>query len=284
MKTKIKFGLRVLGYVLAIHVLVSLFLVYRMINPDGINSARTPDYFGLKYEEVSFKSADGTDLAGWYLDNEKESTAIVMHGYPADKGSMLSEITLLAEDFNVLAFDFRGLGESGGKNSTLGAKETKDLHGAIDYLKEEKNIEEVSLWGFSMGAGVALQVAPQRDEVIAVVSDSSFSSMEKSLDSLFGVPILSQTMKPFIRFWTKRLVDVDTKEVTPYKSAKEIDVPVYIIHAVDDPVVTIDHAKELKEFLSHNSDLEVEFIESDSHGQLPGSIDSRVKDFLKKDI
>ena len=280
MNNKIKVALRVLGYILVIHVLVSFFLVYRMINPERITTSRTPEFFGLEYEDIEFESDDGTRLSGWYLDNEKDETVVVMHGYPADKGDMLSVITLLADDFNVLAFDFRGLGESDGQ-TTLGSKETKDLDGAIDYLQDERGVEEVSLWGFSMGAGVALQVAPQRDEVIAVVSDSSFSSMEKSLSELFPVPGLSKTMKPFISFWSRVLADVDPGEVSPHESVKEIEIPVYIIHALEDPVIDVSHAKKIEEALGQNA-VRVEYIDSESHGKLPGSIDRRLKDFLQK--
>ncbi len=282
MNKKIKLALRLLIYVLSIHVVVSLIVVYQLINPQGIRTMETPGDFNLNYEVVDFKSQDGVNLKGWYIDSftSDASTVILMHGFPADKGDMLPEAGYLARNFNVFMFDYRSLGESEGKFSTLGGKETNDLHGAIDYLKNEKEVEEVFLWGFSMGAGVALQVAPERDEISAIVSDSSFSSMDKGIEEIIKMPGLSKSIKPFFRFWAYILTGIDTKEVSPEKAARKIDVPVYIIHAMDDSVVSIFHGKALKEAMSENEELKVEFTDSDRHGALNESLMERLKNFL----
>ncbi len=258
-------------------------MVYRMINPTEIKSGKTPDDYNLNYEEINFKSSDGVNLSGWFLNSFQENapTIILMHGYPAESGDMLTEASFLVRDFNVFMFDFRGLGQSEGA-TTLGAKEVNDLQGAINYLKEEKEVNNVHLWGFSMGAGTALQVTPKSKEVVAVVSDSSFASMEKSLRDLFPGSLTFKSFKPFIRFWAKILVDVNLEEVSPNKMARDIEVPVYLLHSINDPIIPINHGRELKNTMSDNEDLKVEFIDSDYHGAFSGSKRESLRNFLKE--
>jgi len=282
MKNKFKTIIRVFGYVLIIHIVVAFILVYRFMNPVGIRSDRIPEDYNLNYETVSFDSRDGVDLRGWYMQSFKEEapTVILMHGYPADKADMLPEAEFLVREFNVFMFDFRSLGESGGSHSTLGAKEVNDLHGAIDYLIKEKETENFFLWGFSMGAGVALQVTPEREEVIAVISDSSFADMDQVIDEMFPFPIVSSTVRPFINFWTRALADVDIRKTSPKKAAARIEVPVYLIHTKNDPVVPFEHGKVLKDAMSENPGLEVGFVDLDYHGAASGQLRNKLYDFL----
>ncbi len=283
MKKELKIGLKIIIYLFLIHFLVSFFVVYRFINPETMMSDQAPEDFGLDYEEVSFYSTDGILLSGWYIESLREEapTIIVLHGYPAERRNMLPEANYLSQKFNVLMFDFRALGESEGRFSTLGGKEVNDLHGAIDYLKEEKKVEEVSLWGFSMGAVTAIQVAPEREEVVAVVSDSSFSSMEKSVKELFPIPIFRRTVRPFFNFWTNILADVRLKDVSPEDAISNLEVPIFLTHNKEDPVVLFDNAERLKEAMPENPDSMTLFVDSDYHGAFDVSIRDILFDFLE---
>ncbi len=264
MNNKLKIVLKGLAYIILIHVLVSLVVVFILINPRENNITENPEDYGLNYEEVEFKSRDGINLQGWFIESLSEdalATVVLMHGYPENKSSLIPEASYLIEDFDVFVFDFRALGDSEGNISTLGAKETEDLHGALDYIKGNKRNENIFLWGFSMGGGVALQVAPERDDVDAVVSDTSFSSMGKSVEDIFPVPVLRKTIKPFIGFWVDTLVKIDIEKVSPKKSAEKITIPVYLIHAKDDPHVSIEHGRRLEEALIENPGLTTNFID-----------------------
>src|SRR5580698_5164474 len=66
-------------------------------------------------QAVSFVSADGLHIAGWYVPSKNRAAVIVTHGTNSDRSTMLPEIRLLADaGFGVLAFDWPGLGESEG--------------------------------------------------------------------------------------------------------------------------------------------------------------------------
>lgn len=51
-----------------------------------------------------------------------------------------------------LVFDFTGSGESEGKYVTLGVEESKNISVVVDYIVKNKNVNDIFLWGRSMGA------------------------------------------------------------------------------------------------------------------------------------
>ena len=146
--------LRIVLIVSALLIFASAWLFYISIRPPKMVSSITPRNLNMPYEQVSFTTADGLSLRGWFILSGKRAakTLILLHGYPADKGNILPALAFLHADFNLLLFDFRYLGESDGSYSTAGAKEVEDLLAAIRFLKT-RGIEEVGVWGFSMSTG-----------------------------------------------------------------------------------------------------------------------------------
>jgi pimeloyl-ACP methyl ester carboxylesterase len=93
---------------------------------------------------------------------------------PGQFGSMDPDVQYLPAlheaGFSVLMFDFRAHGRSDGAVSTLGYLERYDVLGAVNFLRG-KGFVRIGLWGFSMGARVALLAAPLCPEVRAIVAD-----------------------------------------------------------------------------------------------------------------
>jgi len=111
-------------FVLAFFILLSLAGFLISIRPPRITSNASPADFGLRYEEVSFPTTDGLELKGWYIPNrgDQAKTVILLHGYPADKGDILPVLSFLSAHYNLLLFDFRYLGQSQGRISTIGGE------------------------------------------------------------------------------------------------------------------------------------------------------------------
>ena len=144
--------------------------------PDPITS---PDEYGLPYEDVTFLSEDGITLRGWFMPAvESRGTIIFCAGH---SGSMDSDLKYAPafhrHGYNVLMFDFRAHGRSGGNLISFGYHERKDVLAAIRFLKQ-RGINHVGLLGFSMGAGIAMLSAPLSPAVRAVVSDSGFATLD----------------------------------------------------------------------------------------------------------
>ncbi|MEI7025884.1 alpha/beta hydrolase [Paenibacillus sp. y28] len=131
------------------------------------------------YEDVTFAAAGGGSmLEGWYIPAASPSaqTVVFSHGYGGNREEIWVPIYDLAaelhrQQFNVFMFDYGYVKPE--RVVTAGIQETNDLLGAIDYVKA-RGAEDVFVWGFSMGAGIALQAALQYTDIQAMVLDSTF--------------------------------------------------------------------------------------------------------------
>ena len=154
----------------------------------------TPADFGIDFEKVSFSATDGVPLRGWYLGGGHRGVSIVCaHGLFRSRREVLGRGVLLRESgFNVLLLDSRRHGESGGDRVTIGLKERFDVQGGIAFMRERQPEDQIILFGVSMGAVAALLAAAERPEVVAVIADSSFLTLEQVvtayMDLLFGLP------------------------------------------------------------------------------------------------
>jgi pimeloyl-ACP methyl ester carboxylesterase len=160
------------------------------------NDGKTPISFGMKFQDIEFHSTDGIHLRGWYVpaDGPAQGTIVYCHGMNRTRIEMLPMAQLGHQlGYNGLLFDFRHVGSSGGKISTLGYQERHDVVGAVNYaLDEEHAARPVVLWGVSLGAASALLAAADSPQVAAVISDSSFLSLEHVIKHhwklIFGLP------------------------------------------------------------------------------------------------
>lgn len=266
-------------------VFLSLFGFYSSIRPPRIVSGTTPKDLGLEYEQVSFTTADGVRLAGWFIPSQVENakTIILLHGYPAEKGDILPVLSFLNEKYNLFLFDFRYFGESGGKYSTAGAKETEDLSAAVRFLKS-RGIDEVGVWGFSLGGAVALMTATDHPEIKAVVSDSSYARLDLMARELYRIPILKYPLAELTRLWGRMFLGINAKDVSPAGSAEKLEIPVLIIHSKNDNVIPFENAVLIQEALKNNPKAEFWFQKNLVHGELGMEYEQRIKDFLERNL
>ena len=99
-----------------------------------------------------------------------------MHGFGWHRlGELAAFVPWLAERYHVLQFDFRGHGESGDADITLGTAERLDVAAAV-RLVESRGLGPIALMGVSMGAAVAIMAAPDLP-VAAVVADAPYADL-----------------------------------------------------------------------------------------------------------
>ena len=98
------------------------------------------------YDNVSFKSRDGVNIAGWYSEvNESAPVVIIVHGGYLNgkcKPEVILTSSYLADGgINTLMIDLRNHGNSENVSDYmyLGQKEYLDVLGAYDWLIEEKS-------------------------------------------------------------------------------------------------------------------------------------------------
>ena len=277
--------LRVILIVFSGLIIISLWGFYSSIRPPKIISTLTPRDLKLNYEDVSFRTADGLTLRGWYIpaSQRTEKTLILLHGYPADKGNILPALSFLHEDFNLLLFDFRYLGKSEGNYSTVGAKEVEDLLAAIQFLKS-RGVKEVGVWGFSMGGAVALMTIEKAPEIKAVISESSYASLADMTFELLRIPVLNYPIAYLVGVWAKLFLGIDVRDASPENRIRDTKIPILLIHSSADAVIPFSHARRLQQALEKNPNAEFWFHEEYAHGQLASDYRNRVRDFFLKHL
>jgi pimeloyl-ACP methyl ester carboxylesterase len=159
---------------------VSFVAIYKALHLPRQTAIKTPTDYGLKYENISFTSTDGIPLKGWWIPGSNSAVIFVIHGYGANRAGwkgknpqgkeeyidwLASAPALNKAGFNLVYFDLRASGESGGDMITLGKYEANDLMGAVNWVlanKKDKNgrkFEGIGLIGMSMGGNVSLRGA-----------------------------------------------------------------------------------------------------------------------------
>ena len=180
--------------VLALLLSVVFFLVFCFVALHGYiawvlsNPTVAPLYSNPKlakdmdYESVRFPSINGKQmLSGWYIpadDGTSNRTIVLSHGYGANREETWIPMYDIAHyahnmNFNVLMFDYGFASQTSKEAATGGNEEKRQLLGAIQLAKQ-KGAEHIIVWGFSMGAGTALQAGLETNDVDAMILDSTF--------------------------------------------------------------------------------------------------------------
>ena len=240
---------------------LSAFLGASATRVERIPVTISPADLGLDYEDITFPSReDHLTLHGWFLPSpDSEQVIIMLHGAESnrsDPGVNMMGIAaeLIANDYNVLMFDFRGHGESEGDRLSAGYHERKDLLGAVDFV-QERGFEQIGVLGFSMGAATALMGTAEETNIDCIVADSSFADMTGIMEREFT----ERTKFPGffltpVLFMVNIMYGVDFKAVKPVENVPEIAPrPILFIHGEEDDFTPLDHAYRLYE-ASQNPD------------------------------
>jgi alpha-beta hydrolase superfamily lysophospholipase len=141
-----------------------------------------PGQYGLKYENVEFKTPEGISLKGWWIPASLKKplgTVILAHGVFHNRDQVLTRAVFLQEaGYQVLAFDLRGHGESGASPLSGGLLESGDFAAAAGFLAQKHWARRpMVFFGFSLGAICALR-AGATQPVDAVVADSPLPNLK----------------------------------------------------------------------------------------------------------
>jgi uncharacterized protein len=190
-------------------------------------------------------TSDGVELAtrSWSFDGEPRAIVILVHGLSSTKDHPhvvgLAEC-IRARSLDVLSYDARGHGESGGL-CTLGDLERNDIAAAVFHARSSH--PRVALVGASMGAVAALAYAATDPELAEVVVVSSPAD--------WRIPFRIRALVTFIlartklgRFFAERHTHVriypEWNPTEPPRSvAKRVvsTVPLAIVHGRNDHLI-----------------------------------------------
>jgi fermentation-respiration switch protein FrsA (DUF1100 family) len=232
-----------------------LFVVFRMTAARPQVPEASPADAGLGHEEVWLASTDGVQLKGWWVPaGGSGRAAILVHGWGGAKFDehVLNTMPVYhSEGYDVLAIDLRAHGESDGGRSTLGYRETRDVLGALLWLKGRGyGPGVIVLHGWSMGGTTVVRAAVGTG-VAAVVEEAGYADLPRLLES--AVPKIARLPRLFVpgvllagRLWP----DFDPWSVRPGRDASRLfkeGVPLFVVHSTADDVIPVEHAEAFAE-------------------------------------
>lgn len=191
----------------------------------------TPEAIRLAYEEVTFSTADGLELHGWFVPGAQPRPVLLFfHGNAGNISHRLESLRLFHElELSTLIFDYRGYGKSDGTPSEYGTY--RDAAAAWRFLHEHRGVaaEDIVLFGRSLGGAVATWLATHVTPGGLIV-ESTFTS----------IPDLGAQIYPFLPVrWLARIRYNNRKRIP------QVDCPVLIIHSQDDELIPIAHGRAL---------------------------------------
>ena len=139
---------------------------------------------GRLYEQVTLRTSDGLQLAGWYVRSRNGAAVI---SYPTRKGKLPQARMLARHGYGVLLLDARGYDGSQGDPNLFGWDDAKDIDAAVAWLQRQPDVRDGRIGGigFSVGGEMMLQTAAANTGLRAVVSEGAgFRSVREEL--LYG--------------------------------------------------------------------------------------------------
>ncbi|WP_316569716.1 alpha/beta hydrolase [Neobacillus sp. YIM B06451] len=201
------------------------------------------DYEALKKRDVLIPSPFGYELKGVLAEpHETNRYVIISHGVTENKFNSIKYMNLfLSRGFNVLIFDHRRHGESGGKTTSYGHYEKFDLKAVVDWLKKEIGPGLLlGIHGESMGAATMLLYAGMlEDGADFYIADCPFSDFKEQLayrlKEEMNLPggIILPLADLILRFRDHYSI----REVSPISVIDNIRNPILFIHSAKDDFI-----------------------------------------------
>lgn len=192
----------------------------------------TPCELRIPHERVEIRNGDVT-LRGHFLRSpvETKKTIIFLNGRGHNASHCFRTLAELQRrvPVNVLMVDYRGCGNSTGTATFPGL--VSDAEAMYDYLVRERGLSanDISVFGVSLGGGVAVQLARRR-EINTLVVQSSFTSIEDVASNMMSrvLPdVLVNAAAPLVR------TELNSEEAIKEAKAKNV----LILHGTQDEIV-----------------------------------------------
>jgi alpha-beta hydrolase superfamily lysophospholipase len=207
-----------------------------LLHPTRHKAQRQPT---RPFEAFEWQGA-GVPLVGWWFHAPEgaRGTLVYLHGVADNRASAVGIAEhFVPMGFDVVAYDSRAHGESGGDACTYGFYEKQDLARVLDHLPRAP----IVVMGTSLGGAVALQAAAEDRRIAAVVSISAFSDLRTA--AVERAPFFASRSNLDDAF---HLAEAEGRfrvdDASPVAAAPRIAVPVLVVHGDADQETPYAHA------------------------------------------
>ena len=152
------------------------FAFHATNRPPGPLGTGTPASYGLTYQDVAFRTADGVRLSAWYIPARNGAAVVLLPGSGSTRTAVLAQAAVLARHgYGALLVDGRGHGLSGGHSMDFGWWGGRDLAAAVSFLARQPGIQpgKIAVLGESMGGEQALAAMGADPRIRAVVAEGA---------------------------------------------------------------------------------------------------------------
>jgi fermentation-respiration switch protein FrsA (DUF1100 family) len=200
-----------------------------------------PSIYGVPYKTITLTTQDGIRLAAWYTPPQNQALILVAHGYGGNR-SAKHHALFARHGYGALSWDGRAHGESGGQVCTWGKREVMDVVAALEYAQKQAEVKYVGAYGQSMGAATVILAAAQREEIAAVIADSSYADIQDMLSVVVPFPPL----RPLVKYFVEAETGLRASDLRPVEAIASIGPrPIFIIHGGADTTVPPGSASRL---------------------------------------
>ena len=214
------------------------------------------EYWAWEKQEVEIASPFGYRLSATYFPLAgAERTAVLVHGITYTRLGCIKYLPIFRRlGFNVLIYDQRYHGLSGGPNCTFGFYERYDLRAVLDWaLAQLPAGGWAGTMGESLGAAVCLQHAALDPRPAFVIADCAYADLndllrlrlrrDAGLPAFPFLPLASLIARLQAGFWFG--------QVSPLREMPRLSMPVLLIHGQQDDYVPPQHSRRLYEAKRH---------------------------------
>jgi fermentation-respiration switch protein FrsA (DUF1100 family) len=196
-----------------------------------------PARLGLPVERVELPTADGVKLVGWVIPAQQDSSGLwllICHGNAGNLSEFdrpLHYAGLRQLGLSLLAFDYRGYGESGGAPTEQGLY--RDADAAYRFLREIRGVppDRIVIFGHSLGSAVAIDLAARHPAAGLIVEGAFTSATDRGQELYPYIPIR----------WIAR------SRFGSIGKLSGITIPKLFLHAASDDVIPQAHGRRLFE-------------------------------------
>jgi pimeloyl-ACP methyl ester carboxylesterase len=203
--------------------------------------------------DTTIPALDGGSLEVWRIEPEGESRGIVVlaHGWSRNRDRMVPRARMFARfGFTIVIHSARDHGNSSPKKFMNAVKFAEDIEAVLKWVGEP-----VVLYGHSAGSAGAIVAAARNPAKIRLLFlEASYADTRKGLMSLYRWvnPVFGVVFGPMILFWMDLFYRGALKQYSPAVLAKEIHVPVMLIHGEKDTRFPLAFALELEQSFPHD--------------------------------
>ena len=248
--------------------------------PNEIRRRRVHEYRLKKLQEYehqqflieSSKNKYNIDVIHIKTPYESDNVVILVHGIRGNYFDLMPVASRYLKDgYNVIMYNQRQSGQTGGKNSTFGLYEKFDLEEVATVARRIYRGGLVGVHGFSMGAATAImqsELNEQNDLVDFYIFDAPFHTMASAVEMSIRNKQTTKIPLGFVTFsgdaFLRLRKRISYKDIAPVDIIHHSTRPMLLIHGEQDTVTCPNGSRQLFAAISHNK-RRLEIFEDGGH-------------------